>query len=308
MKHKSLLMLGVSAMMLTSCETEIINDFGPKPEAGTNSTELTVVGSVDGIAQSRATDSSWEDGDAIGITSSELLSNAKFTTDGSGTFTGEEGNVYFPDSYTHTFNAYYPYSDAVTNGLISFTVSGEANYNSQKAYDFMFASSSAGLKNPVLSLTFRHKMARLIINVSTSTEDGFSADDVFGTDGDANSSVGSFSSLYYSGIFDTSTGVVSPSSKSAEMIMSDAIDNADTHTRTYVVYVPTQQKCKYKHTFNKGASNEQNYSVSLGTGVWQAGTSYTYNITIKKNSMDVTSSMTITDWTDNGSEDYNAVM
>jgi hypothetical protein len=302
MKQRKFLMLGACAMALTaftSCEQEIINEFPAPPTTGE---ALTVVGTVEG-AISRATDTAWEAGDSIGITAYGIVTNAKYsTTNGDGIFSASGSGLYLSDATSHTFYAYYPYTSAVENNVISINVCDSANVAAQKHNDFMVASATLSASNKKLQLQFRHAMARVIINVKTSTEDGFAADDVFST-----SSCGALSAVYTKGTLNIESCKLSSSGYLSRLYMVAPSDDITNHVRQYVVYLTPQPGCKFELIYNRGTSKEQVYSVKLTDQNWFGGYSYTYNVTAKREGLDLTSASTITDWT-SSSDDLSATL
>ena len=89
----------------------------------------------------------WTDGDRIGVTGAGFTNvpykreNGKFVTDGT--------TIYFNDTETHTFHAYYPYQS--DGGTV--TVSTAADKQGADI-DFLFASGATGdTHNPTVSFT-----------------------------------------------------------------------------------------------------------------------------------------------------------
>ena len=92
----------------------------------------------------------WTDGDRIGLTGAGFTNvpykreNGKFVTDGT--------TIYFNDTETHTFHAYYPYQ--AEGGTV--TVSTAADKQGADI-DFLFASGATGdTHNPTVSFTGDH--------------------------------------------------------------------------------------------------------------------------------------------------------
>jgi hypothetical protein len=92
----------------------------------------------------------WTDGDRIGVTGAGFTNvpykreNGKFVTDGT--------TIYFNDTETHTFHAYYPYQS--DGGTV--TVSTAADKQGADI-DFLFASGATGdTHNPTVSFTGDH--------------------------------------------------------------------------------------------------------------------------------------------------------
>ena len=112
----------------------------------------------------------WTDGDRIGVTGAGFTNvpykreNGKFVTDGT--------TIYFNDTETHTFHAYYPYQS--DGGTV--TVSTAADKQGADI-DFLFASGATGdTHNPTVSFTgdhaFHHCMS--LIKFTFKAGDGLS--------------------------------------------------------------------------------------------------------------------------------------
>lgn len=87
----------------------------------------------------------WTDGDRIGVTGAGFTNvpykreNGKFVTDGT--------TIYFNDTETHTFNAYYPYQ--AEGGTVSVSTAADKQGT---GIDFLFASGATGdTHNPEVS-------------------------------------------------------------------------------------------------------------------------------------------------------------
>jgi hypothetical protein len=293
MKKTFSLMLGACALALTtftSCHDH--DDVFDESSEMNSGTALAVEGAVEGLNTTRATDTAWETGDSIGLTSTDLATNVKYvTTGGNGKFSAADADVYFTDRSDHVFYAYYPYSSKVNENCWYFSVSDSANVAAQKRNDIMVASGTATASNPTLQLQFKHAMARLIINVKTSTEDGFDADDVFSDN--CSAMIGSTITRCMLNV--TSSTVLACGFK-GDLYLVAPTDNRETHVRQYVVYLPPQSGCKFSLYFNRGTDAQQCYSVQLTDGAWVAGKSYIYDITAKRDRLDLSSASTITDW------------
>jgi hypothetical protein len=303
MKKKLSLMLVVSAVMLSSC-----SDSFDIPEVATTTSKLQINAAIDGMTLSRAADNQWDDGDAISVYADSLMTNTKFITTGDGIFLPEDGDVYFNDSETHHITACYPYKSG-TDDSYTFTINFQnANPTGQKKCDILFAEGDASITNPCLNLVFKHKMARLIFNVKTSTEHGFKKEDIFASAEGSTiiKSQGQLPGLALVASVKPKTGEVSPYALRLSPKLSNGIDDYDTGVRQYVLLVPEQQAVQYRHLFNEGSSNALTFTASLGDKVWKAGYSYTYNITIKNTGMSVTNE-SVEEWTDGGTEDFDAI-
>ena len=102
----------------------------------------------------RASGTTWDNGDRIGITDigndTHQYGNVPFILK-NGKFEAEGKVIYIEDTKTHTFRAYYPYNAA--GGILAATTDATAQQN-QPAIDFLFASGATGDKHsPVVSFT-----------------------------------------------------------------------------------------------------------------------------------------------------------
>ncbi|MGM9779625.1 MAG: fimbrillin family protein, partial [Prevotella sp.] len=175
MKKKFFLMFGLGAMLLTSCDQDIVNEIYLPGGGGsvvvtdsTSSKQLQVFTNLEMLhpaVSTRAVDNQWEANDMIGISSTGMMDNMKFTRSGSTNQFLGASTVWFKDTDTHTFNAYYPYMANPTNDIIEFQVPEAAVQSEQKVNDFLFASGTASYASPSLTLNFTHQMVRVIIKV-----------------------------------------------------------------------------------------------------------------------------------------------
>jgi hypothetical protein len=300
MKQKLFLMIGVgAAMALTSCtDNDNVIDNG----ASTARSAVNVLGTVGSL--SRAVDNAWDANDQIGLSSAGMMDNKPYVTlTGDGAFNAVGDTDYYMDADTHTFTAYSPYQTGVTGNTIAFTVSDVATVAGQKGNDYLWATGTGSAKIPGINMNFAHKMTRVILNVTTNTEDGFNANDIFGTaDGSTIvSSKGILNAAFVTGEFNTLTGKITTTQARSQFVMNGS-DLTDTHVRKYVMILPEQESCNYKHIFNEGKTNEQVFTAKLESQTWKAGFTYTYNIVIGRNGAYVAKS-TIENWTDGGTSD-----
>ena len=133
---KRYLAIAALAITLEACnnDNEIINTDGP----------VAVTFTADIAPATRASGTTWDSGDRIGITDIGtrydnvpfILNNGKFEADGT--------VIYIADTETHTYRAYYPYNAA--GGILAATTDAAAQQN-QPAIDFLFASGAMGDKD-----------------------------------------------------------------------------------------------------------------------------------------------------------------
>lgn len=300
MKH--IFILAAAALMLNACGSD-----EPDSTSG-SSVEAKVTASIDGV-KSRAHDSQWEKGDAIGISTTSTgktqYANIKYITAlGIADFVHAGGNasgIFFQDTDDVTFSAYYPFvgTERTAAGVIT-DVTTE-NQAGQKVFDFLFASGAkASRNNPVLSFTganaFSHKMSRLVINIVNDDNFGFTLDEVFG-------GIYTLSGLKHGGTFNTATGEASATGDTSAgwQINASPVDSDNQRTYSLILYPQTDADLTFTATIDG-----ENYSCHL-TPDLAAGVSYSYTVTVKKTGLEV-SNCTINDWIGGGNEDVDANM
>ena len=291
MKKKFFLMFGLGAMLLTSCDQDIVNEIYLPGGGGsvvvtdsTSSKQLQVFTNLEMLhpaVSTRAVDNQWEANDMIGISSTGMINNMKFTRNGSTNQFVSASKVFFTDTDTHTFNAYYPYMASPTNDIIEFQVPEAAVQSEQKVNDFLFASGTASYASPSLTLNFTHQMVRVIIKVYTSPEYGFTTNDFAG-------SLLTFIGYFDSGTFNIKTGKVECSDES---VTTYYFGDPQSDHMEYTLYVPAQ----VMPDMTLQLSNGENF-VFLTNDTWKAGHSYSYSLKPVRNTLEVISA-TISPWT-----------
>ena len=265
-------------------------------------------------------------GTPAGITSTmtSLYKNVRYATSAStadaATFTATNGSasgtaygIFFQDATeTVTFAAYGPYQTSAANalpgtdGVISANTSVQADRNAQKAFDFIFASGATASKaNPQIQFSgdkaFSHVMTRLIINVQTSTTDGFTANEV--TSGTYN-----LSGLTHDGTFDVKTGAaqatVSGSSTAGSTpwsLNTAAIMTSEASSVSFDAILFPQAVSSLDF---EAVIDNQSYKSQISPAL-AAGKSYTYTITAKKQGLTV-DGCKVNDWTTGTTENGGA--
>lgn len=257
---------------------------------------------------SRAHDALWESGDAIGISSSSY-SNVKYlvSNTSTGKFSPASGNgIFFQNTSNVTFSAYYPFGG--TSGTARGTISAStSDQSSSKTFDFLWAQTTANYQSPTVKFNFTHKMTRLILQLKTDANAGFSASDV-------SSGTYKLSGIKHSGTFNTSNGTAAATGTVTNDWTINATASTSSNVRTYNLIFFPQSGAKLTLTATIGG---QDYACDFTPGL-AAGTSYTYTITIKKTGLEV-SGASITNWTTGASgtgtatptapaSEYNAVL
>ncbi len=232
----------------------------------------------------------WTEGDRIGVTGAGFTNvpyvreNGKFVTDGT--------TIYFNDTETQTFHAYYPYQ--AEGGTV--TVSTAADKQGT-GIDFLFATGATGdTRNPVVEFTdktkdggadnsFHHCMS--LIKFTFKPGDGlrFSETDPAGYTLDG---------LKIEGTFDTATGTTAVTA-AANSPITMQLGGA---TASQVIILPQEVTIPLDLSVSYYG---QNYKATLKlpetptANFYTAGYAYTYNITLNNKGIEV-SEPTITPW------------
>lgn len=242
----------------------------------------------------------WTDGDRIGVTGAGFTNvpykreNGKFVTDGT--------TIYFNDTETKTFNAYYPYQ--AEGGTV--TVSTAADKQGT-GIDFLFASGATGdTRSPEVSFTdktdkggednsFHHRMS--LIKFTFKPGDGL----IFNETEPAGYTL---EGLKHEGTFDTATGTTAVTA-AAESPITMQLGGA---TTSQVIILPQEVNSSLEL---KVSFNGQNYTTTLPNpskpeaNLFSAGYAYTYNITISNKGITV-EEPEITPWEPGESNDASA--
>ena len=232
----------------------------------------------------------WTDGDRIGVTGAGFT-NVPYKRE-NGQFVPEDKTIYFNDTETHTFNAYYPYQS--DGGTV--TVSTVADKQGT-GIDFLFASGATGdTHNPTVSFTdktedggpdnsFHHRMS--LIKFTFKPGDGL----IFNGMEPAGYTL---EGLKHEGTFDTATGTTAVTAASESPITMQ-LGGA---TTSQVIILPqgVTTSLDLKVSFNG-----LDYTTTLPNpskpeaNQFSAGYAYTYNITLSNKGITVSEAQ-ITPW------------
>lgn len=279
--------LGV-VLMMQSCANDAEPVDGEEPVVAQVSATIGL--------QSRASGTSWDDGDMIGISgrtgNTDYINVPYITTDGGDNFVADKEKIYFQNSLEATFNAYYPYAES--GGVVDANTEKQ-DPESQKTFDFLWTEgATASVVKPVLSFkgdhAFNHRMTRLVLNIKADTDTGVSTEDIasgmFYIDG-----------IRHDGSFNTETGEAYATGSPVNDWIISATPLADDNVYSYSLIFFPQQDAGF--TF-KAKVGGQEYSATL-TPAFAPGVCYSYNITIKNTGLKI-SACSIRDWVTEGTK------
>ena len=262
--------LAALALTLAACNNDNENLNGG-PVAAQFTAEIYEAAST--RVNSEGTD--WTDGDRIGVTGAGFI-NIPYVRE-SGQFVPEDKIIYFNDTETKTFNAYYPYQS--DGGTV--TVSTAADKQGP-GIDFLFASGATGdTHNPTVSFTgdhaFHHCMS--LIKFTFKAGDGLSFNET-------EPAGYTLEGLKLEGTFDTATGTTAVTAASESPITMQ-LGGA---TTSQVIILPqgVTTSLDLKVSFNG-----LDYTTTLPNpskpeaNQFSAGYAYTYNITLNNKGITV---------------------
>ena len=244
----------------------------------------------------------WTDGDRIGVTGAGFTNvpykreNGKFVTDGT--------TIYFDDTETKTFNAYYPYQ--AEGGTVSVSTAADKQGT---GIDFLFASGAKGsTRSPEVSFTdktdkggednsFHHRMS--LIKFTFKPGDGLIFNGMEPADY-------TLDGLKHEGTFDTATGTTAVTA-AVESPITMQLGGA---TTSQVIILPqgVTTSLDLKVSFNG-----LDYTTTLPNpskpeaNQFSAGYAYTYNITLNNKGITV-EEPEITPWESGDSNDASATL
>lgn len=244
----------------------------------------------------------WTDGDRIGVTGAGFT-NVPYKRE-YGMFVPDGTVIYFDDTETKTFNAYYPYQ--AEGGTV--TVSTAADKQGT-GIDFLFASGATGdTHNPEVSFTdktdkggpdnsFQHCMS--LIKFTFKAGDGIIFNGMEPADY-------TLDGLKHEGTFDTATGTTAVTA-AVESPITMQLGGA---TTSQVIILPqgVTTSLDLKVSFNG-----LDYTTTLPNpskpeaNQFSAGYAYTYNVTLNNKGVDV-SDPTITPWEPGDSNDVSITL
>lgn len=283
---KKYILLAAAAISLAACNND--DNILDEPVAA------QVSATIGESAVSRATDSNWTPGDAIGITMDSRYVNIKHVTqEGDGSFTADN-TLYFKNKREPVaLTAYYPYADRVSASAPVLEASAIADHQTpaeQAKFDFLYARlDGVSGAEPNVNFTFSHRMCKLTFIFEN------------GNDGTDVSKITSYeiSGLVLDGSFNTSTGDCaakpSPQAPLSITIPEGTVKHGEA-VPSLIVFPQTVEKLTLKISDSEG----QDYACELKfkDNKLLPGNNYQWTITVKKTGL-VLKQSGINKWADN---------
>lgn len=165
---KSFLPAMAAVVLLTlSCEQQDIPSINVNPDAVTFSASI--------MPATRATDTSFENGDLISVFATDKGSlykvnyaqNVKYTYN-SGMFTTNE-NLSYPDMNTTLgFYAVYPYDSSYETPYFTFAAQTDQSTHAGYTQSDLMTASNTGRDEEVVNLVFNHHLSKVVLNISST--------------------------------------------------------------------------------------------------------------------------------------------
>lgn len=256
-----------SAALLAMIATGCSNDLEVSP-AGES--YLKVYGTINEL-RTRATDTGFDNGDAIGVNTDAGNDNVSYTYSGdSFAATGQNIKIAGQTSVT----AYYPYNAAPVNNEISFDLASQS-------VDFLFAEAvTVSKENTTANFNFSHKMSKLQFTVIDKDEQYSNGETVSLK----------VSNVATTGKFNTLNGAVTADATLGTLGGDIAFD---TPASLIVPSYATKQTAELDVTVE--ISNGDFYVAKIKPEL-AAGTQYSYTLTINADKPDLGVGGSINDW------------
>lgn len=254
---------------------------------------VSFISQIQGV-KSRAANNAWDENgnDQVGIFVKQNgafgdVVNKHYRVSASGALSTASASdaIYYPENGDKVdFVAYYPYTASLSNNTYAVDV---ADQTSQPAIDLLYSANATNKDKTVttpVQLTFKHQLAKIVLNIST--------------DGSVPSLAGlkvSINGTKTKGSFALLDGTLTTDANSVKEIAANV--NA-AGTLGEAIILPVDGLTGGEITFTLG-SETKTWSIPAGQ-IYAGGSQYTYPVTIKKEGGQISvafGNATIDDWT-----------
>lgn len=293
MKIQNLIYMGIlSTLVLAGCKT---NDDNSMWSGSDGIVFNSYIGS-----HTRASGSSWGNGDEVGIymtgagagIDAATAVNKKYLAQTNGILTPESKTeaIYYPETGNADFVAYYPYSSSVADNIVAVNVS---NQSKPEAIDLLYSNNAKNIANgATVSLGFTHQLSLVTIDLKNTD----------GTIPSLNGTTVSMGGMNTQASFDLDGGVLTVSPQSAEPTLDMyMVAGQDGAMKAQAIVLPTKatgsSQTQMVLTFKLDGMTFE-YTVS-DISAFEGGKEYLYTADLSINNGKPTVKMgnaTITDW------------
>lgn len=293
MKIQNLIYMGIlSTLVLAGCKT---NDDNSTWSGSDGIVFNSYIGS-----HTRASGSSWGNGDEVGIymtgagagIDAATAVNKKYLAQTNGILTPESKTeaIYYPETGNADFVAYYPYSSSVADNIVAVNVS---NQSKPEAIDLLYSNNAKNIANgATVSLGFTHQLSLVTIDLKNTD----------GTIPSLNGTTVSMGGMNTQASFDLDGGVLTVSPQSSEPTLDMyMVAGQDGAMKAQAIVLPTKatgsSQTQMVLTFKLDGMTFE-YTVS-DISAFEGGKEYLYTADLSINNGKPTVKMgnaTITDW------------
>lgn len=293
MKIQNLIYMGIlSTLVLAGCKT---NDDNSTWSGSDGIVFNSYIGS-----HTRASGSSWGNGDEVGIymtgagagIDAATAVNKKYLAQTNGILTPESKTeaIYYPETGNADFVAYYPYSSSVADNVVAVNVS---NQSKPEAIDLLYSNNAKNIANgATVSLGFTHQLSLVTIDLKNTD----------GTIPSLNGTTVSMGGMNTQASFDLDGGVLTVSPQSSEPTLDMyMVAGQDGAMKAQAIVLPTKatgsSQTQMVLTFKLDGMTFE-YTVS-DISAFEGGKEYLYTADLSINNGKPTVKMgnaTITDW------------
>lgn len=268
------------ATIATACQE-------PEAPALNNGKEIAVSAQMYNFT--RATDTAFEEGDAIGlhiVTDATYLNNAKYTYTG-GALVGATTNYWYDDeTVTADVLAYYPYSAEATYKAEGYNFAVKADQSVEGAYaasDLLIAATTSKPTEEAVTLPFRHALSKINVKINNASKEVIK--DVY------------VANVYTAATFDLKAGTATVSGEVGTVKAAKAGEG-------WTMIVVPQEAATPKMIVTTESNRQYTFNIVAATDL-AAGKVATANLTISKDLVATEFSPEISDWETNEDLEFN---
>lgn len=270
-------------LLLAGCSNEVKDsDVKFSGEAGAKVTFSAVINNQESSnLVTRATETSWDIGDRVGITCGQDQVNVEYqySPEGTGLFSAVNGNteeIWVLGTQSYNVSAYYPFTGTSGQEPLAVEVNTgtqvQTDKEARKQIDFLYATGVATSQQPNVQLSFHHVMSR--IKLTFTPGEGVSLSDI----------TCYLIGLKHKGIFNPANGVAAVSTDEtvvAEDIIWDGDRKVGADENYTVEAVVLPQTVDEKVWIQAGMGG--NYYEATFTKLKELKAGYSYDYTIEVN-------------------------